>query len=515
MFTQPEKPRRGSLPILEIIGSLLLLAATLLLVTQLSGYSKQRQNLPYGLSMGGVPVGGLSQSEARAYLEEVYGRPITVTYGEESIQLLPEQLGFRVNTDAMLAEADRYRSEGTFWSGFWDYLWQRPFTEYDVPLMAEYSDDLLKEWILDVATRYDRPPGAMSISESSPAASLMGQTLNQQIAFERLDAALTNSEERSVELPVNTLEAERPGIDQLEAELIDYIIGTGFLGVASVQVIDLQTGEEVAFNLDLRTPGSPQMPTCDIAYAATSTMKINVMVEYFRYLYELPLPFELEKVEITMIQSGNWSANSMLLDIGYGDQLAGATTVTNSVQSLGLTNTFMVAPYDEEEPPTYFSTPAREAGIRGDCVNTLPDAYMQTTVHDLASMLDMVYLCAEHAGGGLIARYPGEITQADCQLMLSIMERNIEGQLIMAGVPEETPVAHKHGWTYDTHGDAGIVFSPGGDYVIAMFVWAPVDWLAATITFPILEGISARTFNYFNPNLIDAPRRGLDFELEG
>jgi hypothetical protein len=65
-----------------------------------------------------------------------------------------------------------------------------------------------------------------------------------------------------------------------------------------------------------------------------------------------------------------------------------------------------------------------------------------------------------------------------------------------------------------THGDAGLVFSPGGDYVIVEYLSLPAgdtgDWLSYDITFPILREISRTTFNYFNPtnpNLEDPQAR--------
>jgi hypothetical protein len=55
-----------------------------------------------------------------------------------------------------------------------------------------------------------------------------------------------------------------------------------------------------------------------------------------------------------------------------------------------------------------------------------------------------------------------------------------------------------------THGDAGIVLSPGGDFVIVEYLSLPAgdtgDWLSHDITFPILREIARTTYNYFNPD---------------
>jgi len=515
MYKQAPPPRRGGLPLLEIVGTALVLIATVLFVNQLSKFSAARQSLPPGLLMGGVPVGGLSRTEAKAYVEQVYGSPVTVIYNDQELRLNPNEVGFRVNSDVMLSQADELRTEGTFWAGFWDYIWRRPEQAYSIDLTAEYSEELLRSWIADVSVRYDRPP-VPAQAEGSGLAFTGGQdgvTLDTEASIPLIEEALQRPVNRTVTLITEQQQAPQVGSDTLRNMLTEYILSTHFQGVVSVFVIDLKTGEEVEINLDMRDLDNPHEVDCEIAYAAMSTMKIAVMTEYFRYLDFLPLPYEYEKVDITMVQSGNWSANSMLLDIGFGSQERGVEIVTESMRDvLGLENTFVAAPYDEEVE-VYVSTPAREAARNGDCIDTRADPAMQTTPQDLAALLDMIYQCAEFNGGGLIAAYGEQFTQTECKMMLETMGRNLEGQLILAGVPEDVIVAHKHGWATDTHADSGIVFSPGGDYVLSMFLWAEVDWLPATLSFPVMEGISAATFNYFNPDLINVPRRGLNPEL--
>ena len=73
MINSPSAQRRGGFPVLEVLGLVLILGATILFVRELSGYSRERQQLPQGLVLGGVPVSGLSREEAKAYLEQVYG----------------------------------------------------------------------------------------------------------------------------------------------------------------------------------------------------------------------------------------------------------------------------------------------------------------------------------------------------------------------------------------------------------------------------------------------------------
>lgn len=496
-------PRRWQLPLLEIGGLLLILAATLLFARQLSSYSEERLQLAPGLVLGGVPVNGLSSTEAAAYVEQVYGAPVTIMLDGQEIHLNPDEVGFQVDSDAMLARAS---SDESFWPGFWDYLWRRPEDPVSVDLIANYSAAQLDDWVADLATRYERPADqAISrLDTLSFEDGHAGYSLDTDGAAEAIDKALMRPTDRMVTLSITEGEPENVTLDSLKDLLVEYLVSEKYEGVASVYVIDEQTGDTMWLDVDLRS-GAPQMVDCDIAYAGLSTMKIPLTEEYFRWLVDI-YPYEYDVIEATITQSSNLNANFMLRDIGGGDMLQGTSVVNNSMQYLGLENTFMVAPYDEEDPPDYYSTPAREAARTGQCINTNPDPYMQTTAEDLTLLLDMVYQCADN-GGGLIGAYPEEITQDECQMMLDVMSQNDEGKLILAGVPESVEVAHKHGYTYDTISDAGVVMSPGGDYVLTIFLWQDVDWLAGT-AFPLMEGISAATFNYFNPDLISEPRQG-------
>ena len=122
---------------------------------------------------------------------------------------------------------------------------------------------------------------------------------------------------------------------------------------------------------------------------------------------------------------------------------------------------------------------------------------MQTTAEDMGSLLAMIYYCAQNGGGALIASSGDSIQPGECQQILDFMRLNRIGSLIEEGVPRDVPVAHKHGWIGDTHGDAGIVFSPGGDYVLVTYMFKP-DWLEWEISSPLLSDISRATYNFFN-----------------
>jgi beta-lactamase class A len=256
-----------------------------------------------------------------------------------------------------------------------------------------------------------------------------------------------------------------------------------FDGVASIFIKDLRSGEEIAIN-------------ADVAMSGMSIVKVPIVLETFRALESEP-SIENNKLisETLVVQSGNFSAN-LLLDVVAGEDNAflGADIVTESMRRLGLENTFIAVPY-EEQPRPGRATYETIANSREDSP-TVPDPAMQTTAEDIGTLLAMIYYCAQD-GGGLVAAYGDQIKQEECQQIIDFMALNHIGSLIEEGVPTNLKVAHKHGWISDTHGDAGIVFSPGGDYVIVTLMYKP-DWLEWEISSPLLADISLATYNYFN-----------------
>ena len=190
------------------------------------------------------------------------------------------------------------------------------------------------------------------------------------------------------------------------------------------------------------------------------------------------------------------SANQLLNVIaGEDDMYKGAETVTESMQRLGLANTFIAAPFNA---PLKIGTTTPETPANAlEELRTLPDPEIQSTAEDMGMLLSMIYYCAQGSGGALMAAYPDQLTAEECQQILDYMKQNRIGSLIEAGLPPDVDIAHRHGWISDTHGDAALIKSPGGDYVIVVYLYKP-DWLEWELSSPLLEEISRATYNYFN-----------------
>jgi beta-lactamase class A len=222
------------------------------------------------------------------------------------------------------------------------------------------------------------------------------------------------------------------------------------------------------------------------------------MVSAFQRMVESNDPETLKLMEDMIELSGNEAADWLMERVM--DPTSGPLEVTEDMQSLGLNNTFLAGKFTLGSPLLdIIQTPAN---TRQD-VNTRPDPYSQTTPSDIGMLLQDIYQCAQDSGGALPAVFPESITKAKCQLMNTYLLKNRLPVLITAGLPEGTQVAHKHGWVstngiINTIGDAGIVYSLGGDYVLVIFLHHP-DQLIWDPASELLARLSQAVYNYYNP----------------
>ena len=119
-------------------------------------------------------------------------------------------------------------------------------------------------------------------------------------------------------------------------------------------------------------------------------------------------------------------------------------------------------------------------------------------------LLTDIYQCATEGGGALVATFPNQFNSQNCQQLVNFLSANKIGVLIEAGVPEGTPVAHKHGWiTEPSSGviknisDSGIVYTPGGNYVLVIFAYHPVQTIWEPVS-ALFAQLSQTVYNFYN-----------------
>jgi len=490
--------RKNTPDILRWVSVAFLIAAAVTIFYELVSYSRSRSVNPETMTVAGVPVGGLSRQETTERLVQIFGTDLELYYGEERILLNPAAVGFSLDTEVMIAAAEEQRSEAAFWQGFWDFLWNRPGQVVSIPLRAEFSSGQLETYLADIAARYDIPPlppepvpGSPTFGPGTP-----GTVLDIERSVDVISAALNDPVNRSVELVLDEETALRATMETLEILIKQNLDVEGFDGLAVMYIRDLQSGEELHFSYNQNQDIALEP---DIAFTAASTNKISIMVSYYRF-FNLPFDAEAERWVREMItESGNDPADWLMDRMTDLGELPGPLMVTRTMnEELGLEDTFIVGFYRPSPILRLMETPGN---TRAD-IYTNPDPYNQTSAGDIGMLLSDIYACAGN-GGTLLAAYPGEITVEECQQMLDTMSQNYLGSLIQGGVPDGTRVAHKHGWTQsplDMVSDAGIVFSPGGDYVLVIFLWNDPEMIW-TPTSRIVANLSKAVYNYFNPTL--------------
>ncbi len=471
--------------------------AVLLTVLQLTSYSRIRSAFSPGTTIAGVPVAGLTRQQAADRLIQAYSLPVELRYADAVIQIKPSVAGFAIDLEAMLAAADQQRISRPFWNAFWDYLWNRLPAPIEIPLRASSSEERLRAYLRDeVSSRYDRPPspaapipGSASFSPGQP-----GTTLDVDRAVVLILDAMRNPTNRVVNLSYNKVNPSRPVFQNLQVMLQQVLEVNDFEGLAEIYLLDLQSGQEINFAMNqggIIAPG--------IAFTAASTMKIPIMVSTYRRLGE-PAPADVSSLIESMIElSENDPADRLMEEVM--DPRLGPLMVTEDLQTMGFANTFLGGFFYPGAPLLRrYSTPANQH----EDVSSEPDPYNQTIPMEIGSLLNDIYQCATAGGGSLIAAFPGEISQNECRLMISYLSRNRIGVLIQAGLPEGVQIAHKHGWITDptdglihTMSDAGIIYTPGGNFVMVVYLYHPVQLVfdpANLLTAQLAQAV----YNYYN-----------------
>lgn len=487
---------RGSTLRWVSIGFILL--AVILLTFRLISFSRSRGTYPRGMEIAGVPVGGFNREEASERLLEVYNRQVEIFYRDSIIDMDPAVIGFQLNLESMLATADLVRIGGPFWNEFWDYLWGNQESPEPVPLDASYSESVLRSYLTDeISARYDQPAiparpkvGSLVFDPGTP-----GTSIDVDTAVFQIENALFSPINRRVNLSIKQTAAGRPSVQNLETLLKQTLDIAGFDGIASLYLLDLQTAQEIHF---IYSNGKDYPTNPDLAFSASSIIKIPIMVSVYRHIEDNPSPEALKLLGEMIELSGNDPADWLMEQ--FIDPNRGPLVVTEDMRKLGLENTFLAQLFRPTSSPlAYFQTPANS---RTD-ITTDPDPVNQTTPTDIGTLLEDIYQCAEYGGGALIAVFPGEITQQECRDMIDTLDKNHFPNLLEAGAPDGIRIAHKHGYVTDpygstlTIGDAGIVYTPGGNYILVIYFDHPAQliWDSASALFADLARV---VYNYYN-----------------
>ena len=186
------------------------------------------------------------------------------------------------------------------------------------------------------ATTSHRSPPSRWLAPSISSRVAPGTVLNVDASLGLVESSLNSLSQRQVVLPLERTQPPRPAFDNLKILLKQTVDLAGFDGLAGIYLHDLQTNQEV--HLEYRQGEElPVQP--DVAYTASSIIKVPIMVSVYRRLGENPDAETMRLMGEMITKSGNETADWLMDRVIDGNRAP--LTVTEDMQAAGLQNTFL------------------------------------------------------------------------------------------------------------------------------------------------------------------------------
>ena len=484
-------------------GIIFLSLGLLILFVDLRQFRSQPFTYPQGTTINAVPIGGLSREQAEQRLAQVFSLPLELQYASARMQFTPADLGFQSDISGTLDNLAQSLQGGSYWQHLWHTQPKTAGADFSLAtnLDVTKTSDLLTS---QVSPRYDQSPTAPLpiVGTTNFEPGLPGSSLEIEPALALISSALASPTQRVVSLPLQTQPAAPLNITNLETLLMQEIASERFTGVVEIFLHDLAGTRDLHFAVSNNTPLPP-----DVAFSAASTIKIPIMASTLART-DTPTPGTVQNLlERMIIYSENPPADSLMSN--YIDETRGPLIVTQDMAELGYQNTFLAGYFYFGAPVLQlFTTPANS---RAD-ISLDPDVYNQSVTSELGDLLSELYTCANLGpqSSKLAGVFADSLNQDECINILDLLSRNKIGLLIEGGMPPAASVAHKHGWTSELDGllhtmsDAAVVSTPGGDFVLVMFIYSPRqlifqdgNWLFARLSQSIYNAFNLDDQTYW------------------
>lgn len=442
-----------------------------------------------GSTIAGVDVGGLTLQEAAERLEERLAaapEAVTLEAGELAYSLELDALDLAVPVEELLDQARPAFERGA---------------PAEVPPAVAFDEEALRERLAELAAEV-AADSSLSLVAATDALTRTfvytpGLTLDLDRAVEQVGAALAEAALGGGDEPIalELTPAEEPPrvpFERLREEAA--ALAEEVPGVVGMHVIDLASGETVGLND--RT-----------VFAGASTIKTAVML--FLYIHQEEFTERQTFWLNEMIRfSDNLSANDLLATAIGGqtteDAFVAADMMSTMLQEeLGLRHTYLYVPYETTDfiklyKPKYRCGPQ---GRVGEPPYTEMGACLRAEPASMARLYQLIDQCAN--GEGELLELYERLSPERCQEMLDWLAKNGDKTRMVAGIPEGVRVEHKSGWIEDLSADVGIVRSPGGDYVLALYYYRPLDgkrdyWPEEVLS-PVVAAFSHLVYTAYNP----------------
>ena len=509
--------KNASFPLIIAVSAVMIVLGAIIGAFELVDYSDEYNNVSQTFGndviIGGVQVGGLNEADRLALLESVYvEQPILLRYGDSPIIITPQQVGFRLDTAAMEAAAN-IQLEGDYWGGFWKFLWRQDPKAINIPIYADYDNADIRAFLESIAVRYDTISSAGGFDQNTGSfiTAGSGTTLDINASIPLIEQAFFSLEPegRVIDLPTTSFEGAPPTMQDLENAIIQYLSSESRIqwngpdGVVSVYILNLDTGEEIGINEYILHDG-------------TSTIKIGILLNFFRNRISEPDALQARQLANAVICSDNGDANNLMLatssDGSYIDGIRRASDtmcLAGGVHTQIMSNLGIGSIEDSNLPSNYYTiiqpnTCEGRANLSLDThIDTGASQLVQTTAADMGTIMMNIYDCAMY-GSGAATIFEGEVTQNECRQLVEVFRGTNFLNMGELGVPDSVDLAHKVGYVDDTSSDVGVVMSEGGNYIYSIYIWdrdgrGDGSGLFDSRKWDIFGNITRIAYNYFNP----------------
>jgi hypothetical protein len=226
---------------------------------------------------------------------------------------------------------------------------------------------------------------------------------------------------------------------------------TRYPGTAGAYVQNLTEGGGAAWNAKARFP-------------AASTLKLAIATTVLARHSGIPPPgSHVDSLLREMIlPSDDAAANGLLVWLA-GSTSAGSDQVNGVMRSLGMRDSLMYGGYETRSVSNAIPIRVEEAPAFG--------VGKYTTAWDMASLHRAVWLAAGNEGP-LRKAQPG-FTAADGRHLLWLLAHVRDTPKLdrFVGSSRDVAVLHKAGWISAARHDTGLVFWPGGVFVVGVMTW--------------------------------------------
>jgi len=211
-----------------------------------------------------------------------------------------------------------------------------------------------------------------------------------------------------------------------------------------------------------------------------------------------------------VIESNNLSANDLLAaavgGIGTDAAYEGSQEMNMMLRELGFQHTYQNMPYEAGDYLIGLRGLSIEYGPaqEGSPPYTEADPIVRTTPAEISRIFVMINECSQ-GEGQLLEQFAETLTPEDCQAILDLLAQNADKSRIAAGLPPDTRLEHKSGWTGDMHADVGIVRSEGGDFLLATYIYQEQNnsYLPDFRAARYISALSRLVYTAYNPEKVE------------